>query len=163
MFGFGDKGALPLEEFLANPTGFILIDVRGGPASEPAIPTSQAVYVLHIEEDPEGFERRFATQLAKKPMLLYCSKGESSMFLLDKFSGKHHIRSLKGGMVAYLTTLSRLLHEHPYEDPSKKGDTMVKILKALTDRQTDEITFRKIIDRLLRCTPNPKFRKLVRS
>ncbi|MBF0296214.1 MAG: hypothetical protein HQL96_13575 [Magnetococcales bacterium] len=157
---FGNPGVMPIEQFLAAPTEPIVVDVRGVPDTDPGIPGSLKAYVLDIEERPDAFEKRFASQLAKRPMLLYCSKGESSHFLLGKFSGKYHIRSLQGGMVTYLTTISRLLHEHPYEDPSKKGDTMVRILAALTNPNTDPASFCKIIDRLLRCTPNPKFRKL---
>ena len=153
---------MPIEEFLANTTASILIDVRGSLDSDPAIPGSKRVYLLDIEERTEAFEKRFAAQMAKRPLLLYCSKGEGSSFLVNKFSGKYRVRSLQGGMVAYLTTISRLLHEHPYGDPKKRGDTMVKILAALTNRETDPDTFRKIIDRLLRCTPNQKFRKLAR-
>ncbi|MBF0162673.1 MAG: hypothetical protein HQL88_10350 [Magnetococcales bacterium] len=162
MFASRHASEMPMTEFLANPTAPILIDVRGGLDSDPTIPGSKKVYLLEIEEHPEKFEQRFATQMANRSLLLYCSKGEGSNYLVHKFSGNHRIQSLQGGMVSYLTTISRLLHEHPYEDPKKKGDTMVKILAALTNGQTDPDTFRKIIDRLLRCTPNPKFRKLVR-
>ncbi|MBF0401968.1 MAG: rhodanese-like domain-containing protein [Magnetococcales bacterium] len=156
------KEQMPIEEFLANPTAPILIDVRGSSNADPAIPGSKRVYLLDIEERTEAFEQRFAAQMAHRTLLLYCSKGEGSHFLVGKFSGKYRVQSLQGGMVSYLTTVSRLLHEHPYEDPKKRGDTMVKILAALTNRETDPDTFRKIVDRLLRCTPNPKFRKLVR-
>ncbi|MEO5363176.1 MAG: rhodanese-like domain-containing protein [Magnetococcus sp. DMHC-8] len=156
------KSQITIENFLENPTDPILIDVRGSTDADPAIPGSKRVYLLDIEERTAEFENRFASQLAKRPMLLYCSKGEGSQFLVGKFSGKYRVQSLRGGMVAYLTTISRLLHEHPYEDPAKKGDTMVKILAALTNRETDPATFRKIIGHLLRCTPNPKFRKLLR-
>lgn len=162
FFRSNTQGPMPIEAFLADPTAPILIDVRGGTDADPTIPGSQRVYLLDIEERTEAFENRFASQLAQRPMLLYCSKGEGSQFLVEKFSGKYPIKSLQGGMVSYLTTVSRLLHEHPYEDQKKRGDTMVKILAALTNRETDPATFRKIIDRLLRCTPNPKFRKLVR-
>ncbi|WP_130472868.1 hypothetical protein [Candidatus Magnetaquicoccus inordinatus] len=93
-------------------------------------------------------------------MLLFCSKGESSHFLVSRLSRKYRYYSLQGGMVSYLTNISRLLHEHPYEDPSKRGDTMVKILAALTNRSTDQATYCKIIKRLLDCTPNPKFKRL---
>ena len=162
MFSHGRRGELPIEAFLANPIAPILIDVRGSSDTDPAIPGSQRVYLLDIEERTEAFEKKFAPQMAKRSMLLYCAKGEGSHFLVEKFSANFRVQSLQGGMVAYLTAISRLLHEHPYEDPKKRGDTMVKILAALTDRETDPDTFRKIIDRLLRCTPNPKFRKLVR-
>ncbi|MEO5354850.1 MAG: hypothetical protein H7835_16760 [Magnetococcus sp. XQGC-1] len=153
---------MSIEEFLGNPTAPIVIDVRGSADSDPSIPGSKRVYLLEIDERTAEFEKKFAPQMAKRSMLLYCSKGEGSNYLVGKFSGKYRVQSLQGGMVSYLTTVSRLLHEHPYEDPKKKGDTMVKILAALTNRETDPATFEKIIDRLLRCTPNPKFRKLVR-
>ncbi|NGZ05207.1 MAG: rhodanese-like domain-containing protein [Magnetococcales bacterium] len=158
---FGKKTAMPIEEFLADPALPVIIDVRGYPDSDPAIPGSHKVYVLEIEEKTEAFEKRFASMAAGRPLLLYCSKGESSSYLVGKLSGKNPAYSLQGGMAAYLTTISRLLHEHPYEDPSKRGDTMVKILNALTNRATDPATFRKIMERLMRCTSNPKFRKLV--
>ena len=162
MFTDSSQSQMPIEEFLANPTAPILIDVRGSSDTDPAIPGSKRVYLLDIEERTESFEKRFAPQMANRSLLLYCSKGEGSHFLVGKFSGKYRVHSLQGGMVAYLTAISRLLHEHPYEDPKKRGDTMVKILAALTNRETDPDTFRKIMDRLLRCTPNPKFKKLIR-
>ncbi|MEO5341601.1 MAG: hypothetical protein H7837_13980 [Magnetococcus sp. MYC-9] len=162
MFFDSHKGQMPIEAFLANPTAPLLVDVRGGTDADPTIPGSHRVYLLDIEERPAEFEKRFAPQLTNRSLLLYCSKGEGSHYLLGKLSGKLKAQSLQGGMVSYLTTISRLLHEHPYEDPKKKGDTMVKILSALTSQKTDPATFHKIIDRLLRCTPNPKFRKLVR-
>lgn len=155
-----DKKQMTIEEFLTNPTASILIDVRGGVESDPSIPGSKNVYVLDIEERPEAFEKRFASQLAIQPMLLYCSKGEGSRYLVDRFSGKYQIKSLQGGMVAYLTTISQLLHEHPYEDSTYRGDTMVKILEALTDRRTDPEVFQKIISHLLKHTPIQKFARL---
>jgi len=162
MGWFGNKGTLPLEEFLFDPTVFTIVDVRGGPLFDPAIPTSHSAYLIDIDENPKAFEQKFASQLEKYPMVLYCSKGDSSKYLLSKFSKKYHIRSLDGGMVNYLTTISRLLHQHPYEDPSKKGDTMVKILNALTDRKTDSENFAKIVKRLITCTTDSKFHKLIR-
>ncbi|MBF0583043.1 MAG: hypothetical protein HQL80_02270 [Magnetococcales bacterium] len=162
MFFHKNRSQIPIEVFLADPTAPILIDVRGGTDADPAIPGSKRIYLLDIEERTAAFESKFAPQLAHRSMLLYCSKGEGSHYLVEKFSGKYPIQSLEGGMVSYLTTISRLLHEHPYEDPTKKGDTMVKILAALTNCRTDPATFKKIIDRLLQCTPNPKFNKLVK-
>ncbi|MBF0628039.1 MAG: rhodanese-like domain-containing protein [Magnetococcales bacterium] len=159
---FLNSGVLSIQDFLANPAAPIVVDVRGGPESDPAIPGSINVYVLEIEERPDAFIKRFEAQLAKRPLLLYCSKGDSSGYLQKKFSGKGRVQSLQGGMVSYLTNISRLLHEHPYEDSKKRGDTMVKLLSVLTDRKTDPATFRKIVDRLLRCTPDPKFKKLLR-
>ncbi|MBF0137113.1 MAG: rhodanese-like domain-containing protein [Magnetococcus sp. DMHC-1] len=162
MFSLKDNSRLSIEEFLADPTTPILIDVRGSTDADPTIPGSIRVYVLDIDEHTSAFEKRFESQLARRPMLLYCSKGESSGYLQKKFSKKYRVLSLQGGMVAYLTTISRLLHDHPYGDSKKKGDTMVKLLKTLTNRETDPATFRKIVNRLLSCTPNPKFKKLVR-
>ncbi|MBF8274124.1 MAG: rhodanese-like protein [Magnetococcales bacterium] len=153
---------MTVEEFLAAPTAPIVIDVRGSLDTDPAIPGSINAYILDIEERTEAFEKKFAAQMAHRSMLLYCSKGESSHFVLKNFSGKFRVQSLKGGMVSYLTTISHLLHEHPYQDPKKKGDNMVKILAALTSSRTDSATFKKIIDRLLRHSPNPKIRALVR-
>ncbi|MBF0342138.1 MAG: hypothetical protein HQL95_14430 [Magnetococcales bacterium] len=153
---------MSIEEFLANPTEPVVIDLRGGPATDPAIPGSVRIYVLELEEHPEAFVRRFSGPGNKRPVLLYCSKGDSSRYMQEKFSGKLPIRSLQGGMVSYLTSVSRLLHEHPYEDSKKRGDTMVRLLSVLTDGATDPATFRKIVERLLRCTPNPKFKKLLR-
>ncbi|MBF0273486.1 MAG: hypothetical protein HQL98_15675 [Magnetococcales bacterium] len=159
-----NTGFLSITEFLENPTEPLLIDVRGGPASDPAIPGSVGVYVLEIEEHPEAFKKRFAPQLAKRSMLLYCSKGESSAYLRERLSGgRFPVRSLQGGMVSYLTNISSLLHQHPYEDSRKRGDTMVKLLSALTNRETDPATFGKIVSRLLQCTPNPKFKKILRA
>lgn len=162
MFFNTRKSQMTIEEFLANPTAPVVIDVRGSLDSDPAIPCSKKVYILDIEERTEEFEKRFAPQIANRSMLLYCSKGEGSSFLQKKFSAKFPVQSLKGGMVSYLTTVSHLLHEHPYQDPKKRGDNMVKILAALTDCKTNPETFRKIVDRLLRHSPNPKFRALVR-
>ncbi|MBF0311362.1 MAG: rhodanese-like domain-containing protein [Magnetococcales bacterium] len=162
MFPSSSTGQLPVDELLANPGGYLLVDVRGVSKGEPAIPGSRRVYLLDIEERPEAFLRPFASQLSKRPLLFYCSKGESSYYLLDKFPDRSRLHALQGGMVSYLMTISRLLHEHPYEDQSKRGETMAKILAALTSGETDADTFRKIVDRLLRCTPNPRFKKLVR-
>lgn len=162
MFSRSKHGPMAIETFLVDPTTPILIDVRGSTDSDPTIPGSHRIYLLDIEGRTEAFENRFAAQLAHRSMLFYCRKGEASQFLVEQFSGKYPIQSLQGGMVSYLTTISRLLHEHPYEDQKKRGDTMVKILAALTNRETDPATFKKIIDRLLRCTPNPKFKQLVR-
>ncbi|MBF0213820.1 MAG: rhodanese-like domain-containing protein [Magnetococcales bacterium] len=156
-------GVMSIEAFLANPAAPLLIDVRGGPASDPAIPGSISVYVIDISERMDQFVKKFEPQARKRPLLLYCSKGDASHYLQKELSGKLSAQSLQGGMVSYLTTISRLLHEHPYEDSSKRGDTLVKLLGVLTDRTTDPNQFRKIIERLLLCTPNPKFRKLLRS
>ncbi|MBF0346831.1 MAG: rhodanese-like domain-containing protein [Magnetococcales bacterium] len=153
---------MTIEEFLTDPTAPLVIDVRGSLDSDPAIPGSHKIYILDIEERIEDFERKFAPKLSGRTLLLYCSKGEGSSFLLKKFSGSFRVQSLKGGMVSYLTTVSRLLHEHPYQDPTKRGDNMVKILAALTNCRTSPITFRKIIHRLLQHSPDPKFRALAR-
>lgn len=153
---------ITIDEFLANPTAPIVIDLRGSVEHDPAIPGSLRAYILDIEERTEAFEKKFAPQMTNRTMLLYCSKGEGSSFLQKKFSSRFRVHSLKGGMVSYLTTISGLLHEHPYQDPKKRGDNMVKILAALTNSQTNLVTFRKMIDHLLRCSPNPRFRKLVR-
>lgn len=153
---------MTIDEFLANPTAPIVIDLRGSMESDPAIPGSRRAYILDVEERTEAFEKQFAPQMMNRTMLLYCSKGEGSGFLQKKFSGKFIVQSLKGGMISYLTTISHLLHEHPYQDPKKRGDNMVKILATLTDSQTNPVTFRKTIDHLLRCSPNPRFKKLVR-
>ena len=85
------KSQLPIAEFLANPAAPILIDVRGSGDADPAIPGSQRVYLLDIEERAAAFESRFASQLVHRPMLLYCSKGEGSYFLVGKFSGKYRV------------------------------------------------------------------------
>ncbi|MEO5346618.1 MAG: hypothetical protein H7834_09605 [Magnetococcus sp. YQC-9] len=159
---FFNSGVMTIEAFLADPTGPVVIDLRGGSDAEPGIPGSIQVYVLELEERPESFVRRFSTDAARRGLLLYCSKGDASHYMQKKFSGKLRIQSLQGGMVSYLTTISRLLHEHPYEDSGKKGDTMVRLLSVLTDRTTEPALFRKIVKRLLECTPNPKFKKILR-
>ncbi|MBF0108353.1 MAG: rhodanese-like domain-containing protein [Magnetococcales bacterium] len=156
------KSQMTIEEFLAHPTAPLLIDVRGSLESDPTIPGSKRVYLLDIEERTEAFENKCAPLLAGRSLLLYCSKGEGSHYLLKKFSGKFRVQSLKGGMIGYLTTISRLLHEHPYQDPANKGDNMVKILAALTNCRTSPVTFAKIIDNLLRHSPDPRLRALVR-
>ncbi|MBF0139309.1 MAG: rhodanese-like domain-containing protein [Magnetococcales bacterium] len=161
LFGT-DKSSMTIEEFLADPITPLIIDTRGSSESDPTIPGSKRVYILEIEEHLESFEKRFAPQMVNRTMLLYCSKGDGSTYLQKKFSGKFRVQSLKGGMVSYLTTISHLLHEHPYQDPKKRGDNMVKLLAALTNCRTDPETFRKIIRRLLSNSPNPKFKALVR-
>ncbi|MBF0191422.1 MAG: rhodanese-like domain-containing protein [Magnetococcales bacterium] len=158
-----NAGVMSIKEFLEDPTAPILIDVRGGPETDPAIPGSISVYALDIEERPDAFIKKFAAQLTKRTLLIYCSKGDSSRYLQEQLTGRGRIQSLQGGMVSYLTSISRLLHEHPYEDSRKRGDTMVQLLSVLTDRKTDPATFRKIVGRLLQCTPNPKFKKILRS
>lgn len=160
MFTNSNTSQMPMEEFLVNPTAPILIDVRGSLDSDPAIPGSKRVYLRDIAERTEAFEKRFAPQMANRSLLLYCSKGRESHLLAGQFSGKYRVQSLQGGMVSYLTTISHLLHEHPYEDPEYREETMVKILTALTNRGTDAAAFQKITSRLLRYTPNPKFSRL---
>ncbi|WP_130470738.1 rhodanese-like domain-containing protein [Candidatus Magnetaquicoccus inordinatus] len=150
-----------MEQFLANPAMPILIDVRGSTDVDPAIPGSHRVYILDIEERCAEFEQRFAAQMASRPLLFYCAKGEGSRYLVGKFSKKSQVRSLEGGMAAYLAVISRLLHEHPYRESSRREETMTQLLMALTDRNTPATTFRQIVDRLLRSSPNPQFRKLV--
>ncbi len=155
------KSEISIEELLANPTAPLLIDVRGSTDFDPSIPGSKRVYLLDIEERTREFEQRFATQMATRPLLLYCAKGEGSGYLVDLFSRKARVHNLAGGMASYLATISRLLHEHPYRDSAKREETMTQLLMALTNRQTDPATFATIIDRLLRSSPNPEFRKLV--
>lgn len=159
---FTNHSQMSIETFLADPTRPILIDLRGSFASDPAIPGSHRVYILDIEERTEAFEKKFAPLLEKQPMLLYCSKGDGSSYMQKKFSTKFQVQSLQGGMISYLTTISRLLHEHPYENSQKRGETMAKILATLTNPATNPVTFAKIIKRLLQCSPNPKFKQLIR-
>ncbi|MBF0461942.1 MAG: rhodanese-like domain-containing protein [Magnetococcales bacterium] len=156
------NGEMTVEELLADPATPIIIDVRGSTEADPAIPGSKRVYLLNIDERTAEFEKRFASHLAVRPLLIYCGKGGGSSHLQKQFSGKYRVQSLQGGMVAYLTTISRLLFEHPYENSLKRGETMAKILAALTNCNTDPETFRKIVERLLRCSPDPKFKKLLR-
>ncbi|MEO5354969.1 MAG: thioredoxin family protein [Magnetococcus sp. XQGC-1] len=156
MYAVHNRGQLTIDEFLANPTAPILIDLRGGGAADPSIPGSHRFYLPDVRARTEAFEKRFAAQLTDRSLLLYCSKGHESGALLGKFSGTLPIQVLQGGMTAYLTTISRLLHEHPYEEPEHKSDTMFRILSALTDRSTAAATFQKIINRLLQHTPNPE-------
>ncbi len=157
MYAAHNTHQLTIDAFLADPTTPILIDLRGGAANDPSIPGSHRFYLPDVRARTAAFEKRFAPQLTNRFLLLYCSKGHESAALLGQFSGNHAIQSLKGGMTAYLTTISRLLHEHPYEDPEHKSDTMVKILSALTNRSTTPATFQKIINRLLQHTPNPEY------
>ncbi|MBF0161502.1 MAG: conjugal transfer protein TraF [Magnetococcales bacterium] len=157
MYAAHNKRQLTIDAFLDNPTAPILIDLRGGSARDPSIPGSHRFYLPDVKARTEAFENRFAPQLTNRSLLLYCSKGHESTALLGQFSGNHPVQVLKGGMTAYLTAISRLLHEHPYEDPEHKSDTMVKILSALTDRSTPPATFQKIIHRLVQHTPNPEY------
>ena len=161
IFFHGHKAEMSMEEFLANPTAPILIDVRGSADGDPAIPGSRRVYLLDLDERTREFENRFAAQLATRPLLLYCGQGDGSLYLQEKFSRKFRVQSLAGGMSAYLTVISRLIHEHPYRDSKKREKTMTQLLLALTNRETAPALFRTIIDRLLRSSPNPAFRKLV--
>ncbi|MBF0152148.1 MAG: rhodanese-like domain-containing protein [Magnetococcales bacterium] len=150
---------LPIEKFLVNPTAPILLDVRGSSDHDPTIPGSKRVYLLDLDERMHEFEKRFETQLLQRPLLVYCSKGEGSLYILKKFSKRFRVQGLKGGMVAYLETIARLLNEHPYEKPEKRDEIMSKLLMQLTDRQTPPDTFRKIINHLLRSSPDPEVRK----
>ncbi len=155
MYAARNKHQLTIDEFLADPTTPVLIDLRGGAAGDPSIPGSLRFYLPDVRARADAFEKRFTQQYNNRFPLLYCSKGHESAALLGLFSANHTIHFLQGGMTAYLTTISRLLHEHPYEDPEHKSDTMVKILSALTNRSTLTATFQKIINRLLQRTPNP--------
>ncbi|MBF0183454.1 MAG: hypothetical protein HQM06_03560 [Magnetococcales bacterium] len=150
-----------MERFLADPTAPIIIDVRGSTDVDPAIPGSHRVYLLDIDERTEEFEKRFAPQMAARSLLFYCAKGEGSNFLVKKFSKKSRVQSLQGGMAAYLAVVSQLLHEHPYRESDRREEMMTHLLMALTNRNTPPATFRQIVDRLLRMSPNPQFRKLV--
>ncbi|MEO5330439.1 MAG: hypothetical protein H7839_00330 [Magnetococcus sp. YQC-5] len=152
---------MSLEAFLTNPTAPIVIDLRGGSKKDPAIPGSKRVYILDLVERTKEFEKRFEANLSHRTLLLYCSKGDGSKYLQQKFSSRYHVQSLQGGMVGYLEAISGLLYEHPYESTIKRTEVMAKILAALTNRETDPDTFKKIIDRLLRCSPNEKFKKLL--
>ncbi|MBF0425119.1 MAG: rhodanese-like domain-containing protein [Magnetococcales bacterium] len=158
MSFFRDDRQLAIDRFLADPTRPILLDVRGGTDYDPTIPGSKRVYLLDLEERTHEFEERFAPQLASRPLLIYCSRGEGSLYIAKKFSKKFQVQGLEGGMIAYLETISRLLNEHPYEDPDQRDDMMSKLLLTLTNRLTPPGTFRKIIYHLLRSSPDPKVR-----
>lgn len=162
MLFYGKKKEMSLGAFLTNPTAPIVIDVRGASKTDPAIPGSKRVYILDLVERTKEFEQRFEASLSHRTLLLYCSKGDGSRYLQQKFSSRYHVQSLQSGMVGYLDTISGLLYEHPYEDSMKKTEVMAKILTALTSRETDPATFKKIIERLLRCSPNETFKKLLR-
>ncbi|MBF0175483.1 MAG: hypothetical protein HQL63_01340 [Magnetococcales bacterium] len=154
-----DVAELPVEKFLAKPLLPILLDVRGSTDYDPAIPRSKRIYLLDLEDRISEFEKRFEAQLLRRPLLIYCSKGDGSRYILKKFSRKFVVQGLKGGMVAYLETISRLLNEHPYEEPERRNETMAKLLAMLTNRQTPPDIFRNIVMRLIRSSPDPEVRK----
>ncbi|MBF0134973.1 MAG: rhodanese-like domain-containing protein [Magnetococcus sp. DMHC-1] len=159
MFFNNKNSELPIEKFMTHPVAFTLLDVRGSTDYDPTIPGSKRVYLLSLEERMDEFEKRFEAQLLQRPLLVYCSKGDGSQYILKKFSKRFQVQSLKGGMVAYLETISRLLNEHPYEKPEKRDEIMSKMLMTLTNRQTPPDTFHKIIKHLIRSSPNPEVRK----
>ncbi len=161
FFNTQHKHEMPMEVFLANPTAPILIDVRGSTDVDPAIPGSHRVYLLDIDARCQEFEQRFAAQMASRSLLFYCAKGEGSRYLVSQFSRKSRVQSLQGGMTGYLEVVSRLLHEHPYRESERREEVMTRLLLALTDRATPVATFRQIVDRLLRSSPNPQYRGLV--
>ncbi len=157
MFG---KKSLTVQEFFARRQESYIIDTRGLQDFEPAIPGSRSHYILHLLDDIKTFQKEHDAELRSLDVVLVCSRGDGSEMLRKKFSWKYEVMNLQGGMVAYLNFITRLLAEHPYENPETAQDVSIKLLQKLTDKQTPWHLFRKIADRLLQCSPDPALRQL---
>ncbi|MBF0368898.1 MAG: rhodanese-like domain-containing protein [Magnetococcales bacterium] len=147
------KGYLTIPDLLTRESETLLIDTRGVEDFEPAIPGSKTIYILKLLDRVKEFEKRYDQVLRNRMLLLYCSNENGSKMVRDKFSRRYEVRYLKGGMVGYLEAVTRLLGEHPYENPQTREETQLKLLQALTNRKTPFKTFRNIATHLIRSNP----------
>lgn len=154
------KKAMTVTELFVCPTEMLLIDTRGATDYDPAIPGSKSCYILDLLEKTEAFQEKYDALLREKEVVLICRKGDGTTMLRKKFARKYNVLNLEGGMVAYLELITRLLAEHPYEQPHKRDTVMRVLLGKLTDRQTPFPMFRRIADRLIRSSPDAAIRQL---
>lgn len=136
-------------ELLARPEESLIIDLRGGDDEDPAIPGSRQIYLVTLLERLDEFQERLDSLRKGRPVVLYCRNGHGGEMLLGKIARRNPVQNLQGGMVSYLELITRLLAEHPYEDPSRREITMQRLLAALTDRHTSFRAFHNISSRLL--------------
>lgn len=152
--------SLQVSTLFARPTETFLIDTRGGGDYDPYIPGARPFYLLDLLDDIKGFQREYGALMMQQAVLLVCRKGDGTEMLRKKFARKYRVMNLEGGMVAYLAFITRLLAEHPYEQPHKRDELMQRLLQKLTDRHTPFSTFRRIADRLIHASPDPAIRQL---
>ncbi|MBF0133929.1 MAG: hypothetical protein HQL75_15255 [Magnetococcales bacterium] len=153
------KTSLTVTEFFFRQTETFLIDTRGATDYDPAIPGSKPFYILDLMDNIEKFQTKYDAVMREKGTLLVCRKGDGTEMLRKRFSRKYQVMSLQGGMAAYLEFITRLLAEHPYEQPHIRDETMRLLLEKLTNRHTPFPIFRRIANRLLSSSPDPAIRQ----
>ncbi len=157
---FFQKKALSVPQFFAQTTETFLIDTRGTNPYDPAIPGAQPFYILDLLDNIKAFQKSYGPIMQERGALLICRKGDGTEMLRKKFSKKYKVMNLQGGMVDYLAFITRLLAEHPYENPHPRDEVMRTLLEKLTDRNTPFPIFRRIANRLIHASPDPAIRQL---